>query len=494
MEQADIVSIDEWIKYWSNNKEKIAMVDTNNNEWSYCKLNTVIDNTAQWLYQNGIKESSVVIICIKNPFLQRVMRFAISRCKAIDVIIYPKISIIEFKERIQILKPDLIITNNKIDEVNTLIFPEEILNNNCKIITNNPNRDKLSHRILFTTGTTGKPKAVLLSEDRLYYVARKNIEERKLKPTDILLSVLPIYHSAGSLFEDSFTIMGGTIILCSNNEGFTFYENLKRYPVTVTTATPTILNKIFCYKDFEKIINKLRLINLAGEKIKENILSLLRKNYKGIITRGYGMTEAGPFISLLSESGLNEATKINSVGHPIEGVEVKIGRKLNEHIGVLFVKSPYLMLGYYNDEIATNKKIKNGWLDTGDIAQIDGGEIYILGRESACIKSGGEFIHPHEVEKVLDSTCEFDEVAVVGIESEEWGERPITFYTLRKRTIDLDLLKSKLSDCLSKYKWPDYFIKLNEIPKNHVGKIDYNELKNIFYKSEYEDYFCLKRG
>lgn len=290
--------------------------------------------------------------------------------------------------------------------------------------------------MLFTSGTTNEPKAVMISQSNLCSQVNIIPEHVKLYPSDTLLSFLPIHHT----FECTITFLYGTYSGCTIAfcEGLKYIaQNLKDFKVTVFVAVPLILETM--YKKIQKGIEDTGKKNLIDkmEKISQNLLKChidLRKimfkpvlkqfdeylrvvlygaapmdkntiigyNNLGIeLVQGYGLTESSPVIAAETD----KQKKPGSVGLPLKNVEVKIETPDKDGIGELLAKGPNIMLGYYENEEATKKALdKDGWLHTGDYAYIDEeGFIFITGRQSDIIVlRNGKNIYPQEIEFLIN--------------------------------------------------------------------------------------------
>lgn len=289
--------------------------------------------------------------------------------------------------------------------------------------------------MLFTSGTTSEPKAVMLSQKNICENINAISQHVKLYPTDTLLSFLPIHHT----FECTITFIygtysGATIAFC---EGLRYIaDNLKEYKVTVFVAVPLVLETM--YKKIQKgiadsgkkdLIEKMKKISRALLKCKIDIRKKLFKpvlkqfdeylrvvlygaapmdkvtiegyNDLGIeLIQGYGLTESSPVITAETD----DRKRPGSIGLPLNNIEVKIDNPDKDGIGEIMAKGPSIMLGYYENEEATKKALENGWLHTGDYGYIDkGGFVYITGRKNDIIVlRNGKNIYPQEIEFLIN--------------------------------------------------------------------------------------------
>ena len=289
--------------------------------------------------------------------------------------------------------------------------------------------------MLFTSGTTSEPKAVMLSQKNICENINAIADHVKLYTTDTLLSFLPIHHT----FECTITFIygtycGATIAFC---EGLRYIaDNLKEFKVTVFVAVPLVLETM--YKKIQKgiadsgkkdLIDKMKKISRALLKCKIDIRKILFKpvlkqfdeylrvvlygaapmdkvtiegyNDFGIeLVQGYGLTESSPVITAETD----DKKRPGSIGVPLNNIEVKIDEPDKDGVGEIMAKGPNIMLGYYENEEATRKALENGWLHTGDYGYIDeDGFVYITGRKNDIIVlRNGKNIYPQEIEFLIN--------------------------------------------------------------------------------------------
>ncbi len=344
----------------------------------------------------------------------------------------------------------------------------------------------------YTSGTTGKPKGVMLSNRNWVAVYRNLLLDRDIKPGDHLAVVGPLTHSAGSYVMPHF-IRGGTVNIIPG--GFNverLLEAIAKSRVSSFSCVPTMLIRFMSEASLKNHdLSSLRNIAYGAapmpvEKIKEAV-----RTFGPVLSQNYGQTEAYMTICHLQKhqhviDGSEKATKrLASVGRPYTLVEVKIVDNDGNNIqqgekGELIVRSDHVMCGYWNQPDETKAVLKNGWLHTGDIAQMDeDGFIYLVGRKKDLIISGGFNIYPREVEEVLYRHDGVVDAAVVGVPDEEWGEAvcafivPKTGVNLNNKVI-LEFCKPLLG-----FKKPRYIYYLNDLPKGPTGKIDKSALLSL---------------
>lgn len=320
-------------------------------------------------------------------------------------------------------------------------------NNSFDEIKINP--DEL-HFLLFTSGTTGNAKGVCLSHKNICSNIMSVFGIVKVKPTDQVLSILPIHHTYECTLGYLLVIYsGGCIAYC---DGLRYInKNFIEYKPTVVLSVPLLLEKI--YKKIENEVktslpkyakNENFIANLpfpidkiVRYKVKKSLGGKIRAFIVGaaplnpdLVTafdklslrtlQGYGLTECSPLVAGNNDFYSNP----NSVGLPIPNVEYKIDNPNENGIGEIIVKGPNVMLGYYNMPKETNKVLKDSWFYTGDLGKIDAqGWLYITGRKkTVIITKNGENIYPEEIEQLLNDTDFISECLVTGIQKQENDE------------------------------------------------------------------------
>jgi long-chain acyl-CoA synthetase len=333
--------------------------------------------------------------------------------------------------------------------------------------------------LLYTSGTTGLPKGVMLSS--------KNIMTNVLqvaallgKPADErILGVLPLFHSfAQNTCVWASIFYGITIILVPKIERRYILEGLHHKP-TIFLGVPALYGLICLMKTAP--LDSVRLFVSGGDALPDKIRSAFGLIYRRKIVNGYGLTETTPVISVNLD---DETVPASNVGRPLVGV-VCVAR--NEHdvdlpqgtIGVLWVKGDNVMLGYYNAQESTDKILKNGWLNTGDLGYIDShGRIVITGREKDLIIHKGFNIYPQEIENVILSYPNAIRAGVVGRIDED-GEVPVAFVQLRSHEENCERhLRALCAQHLAAYKIPrQFFCDTKDLPATATGKIDKKVLR-----------------
>ncbi|HPP86441.1 MAG TPA: AMP-binding protein [bacterium] len=336
---------------------------------------------------------------------------------------------------------------------------------------------------IFTSGTTGAAKGVLLSHNNLISNIQDMILALKFQSNDIVINVLPMFHIFSFNCAAMLEIYESIPVYIVDK--FTPKQTLlaiEKFKITILLAVPVMLKLLIIQQEKEKFnTESLRLVISGGAALDEETFDNFQKIFNLPIYEGFGITETAP-VCALNPIGLPPLKK--SIGKPLKSVKLRI---VDEHgkdcqtnePGELLIQGPNVMLGYYNDELATNEAIVDGWYKSGDVAVVDdNGNYYIVDRIKDMIIVNGLNVYPAEIEKHINSFDGIIESAVVGYNDRRHGEKIIAFVVVDETT-EFDKLKllKYLKEKLANYKVPDKIIKIAELPKSAIGKILKKELR-----------------
>lgn len=336
--------------------------------------------------------------------------------------------------------------------------------------------------IFYTSGTTGRPKGVLLNYKHLEGPAKSIEYFLNISDKDILLCSIPLSHSGGWVYLLLMLYFGTTLILQDRFIPLEFLKDIERYRVTLFWIVPAMYVALLTLKEFEKFdLQSLRYVVVFGAPSSPDLLKRFHKFCpQAYLLNGWGMTETSPPNTVLPLG----SERIESVGKPLPWIEIKVFDEESREveigeIGELVIKGWPVMEGYYKDPQLTSEVMRGGWFHTGDLAKFDReGFLYIVGRKKEMIKVAGEIVFEPEIESVIHKHSDVAEVAVIGVPDKLRGEVPKAFVVLKEGSqITEDDLRHFCRQHLAHFKIPHYFEFLKELPKTRTGKIDKTSLK-----------------
>ncbi len=337
--------------------------------------------------------------------------------------------------------------------------------------------------IMYTSGTTGNPKGVMLSHRNMVTGAQSLAIACEVDFKDIIGHVAPLTHGANFLSHVAW-LYGLTQVVYDKFEPHQFIHHLEEDQVSVLFLVPTMVNLMVQHEQFDP--NKLKTvksINMAGSPIAAAKLQEALDKIGTKFVETYGQVEAPMCISIMPRYDL--PSHLDSCGRVGPFVDVKIiDDEGNEvpigEIGEITAKGPLVMKGYWNNENATNDTIQDGWLHTGDLGRLDeNGFLYIVDRKKEVIISGGVNIYPREVEEVLNKHPYVKETCVIGVPDEKWGENVVAYVVPNGRgEVKDEELIDLCKNNLASFKKPKEIYIVESLPKSSYGKILKRELVN----------------
>jgi fatty-acyl-CoA synthase len=342
--------------------------------------------------------------------------------------------------------------------------------------------------LLYTSGTTGKPKGVMVPHRMVAWNAVNTVVSWQLREDDVSPIYTPLYHAGGlGAFLTPIFAVGGTIVLFAGFDPAEILATIAKERCTVVLGVPTIFRMLqehpaWATADFSSV----RYFVSGGAPLPLDIIETWQKrgaNFK----QGYGLTEVG--VNCFAMSIADSVRKAGSIGRPMMFTEAKLtsedGREMPVgEVGELLLKGPHVCKGYYRNPEATAASLDAaGWFHTGDLAKKDAdGFFTIAGRKKDMLISGGVNVYPAEIEGVLFQHPGVKDVAVVGVPDEKWGEVGVAFVVRRE---EKDPLKSEemaafVEVRLAKYKVPRDFIFVDSLPRTPYGKVVKGELRSSY--------------
>ncbi len=338
--------------------------------------------------------------------------------------------------------------------------------------------------LLYSSGTTGMPKGILLSNRNELTICKGKAVLGLTEPGDVMMIILPMFHTNPLCVWTYPTIFAGTTIcIRSTFSPNDFWPAITRYGVTTVQGVPAMYDYIYQAADPAAIDRdrlKLRLAYAGAAPIAVGLVRDFKEKFDVTVVDGYGLTEACG----VSATGSTVPPKSGSIGTAFPGLEIEIMDHGNNVLpygeqGEICVRGDAVMLGYLNKPEATAESLQDGWLHTGDVGYMDEeGYLFISGRIKEMINRGGENIYPREIEIPLEKHPKIAEVAVVGAPDSALGERVRACIILKEPdSMTAEEVQDYLRDKIAKYKIPEQVDFMVQFPRNPTGKILKHQLK-----------------
>ena len=354
-------------------------------------------------------------------------------------------------------------------------------------------------QIYYTSGTTGRPKGVMLSHKNVTTHALGTIAEVHLTDSDVWVHVAPLFHLADAWATWAMTWVGGTHVLVREFDARAVLETLQREKVTLTNLIPTMLNLMVNHPDAGKFdYGSLRVLLSGGAPIAPEVVRRIVETFKCDYIQTYGMTETSPYLtlSILKEhlrqlSDEDQLRFKSKTGREFIGVELKVVneqgdeiKKDEKEVGEIIVKGDIVTKGYWKLPEETKKSIKEGWLHTGDMAVIDEERyVTIVDRKKDMILTGGENVYSTEVENILYMYPAILECAVVGVPDQKWGEVVKAIVVLKpgQKATEQEIIQF-CKERIAHYKAPKSIDFIGALPRTGSGKIHKKNLRDKYWE------------
>jgi O-succinylbenzoic acid--CoA ligase len=454
--------------------------------FSYKQISGITELIADKMFAAGLVNQKIIPILTSNPFDLILSVISLWRNNAVSVPLNIHLLKNDLEEQINFLKVENIIceTNFANDFPSLIKFSfSNIPLNNLILSTDFQASDTAV--LLFTSGTSGKPKAVPLSYDNLSAAFNAGNSVFNYSKNDSWYLNLPLYHIGGFSILTRAILAGSSIILPESNELDSLKSNLDFAKPTLVSLVPTQLKRI-CENGIYP--NKELRAALIGGGFSDETILTQAVNLGWKIFKVYGSTETSAFITALTSDDFEQKSK--SIGKPLSNIEIKIfdperNALQSNKVGEIGVRALSVFDKYFSNEGDSNSAFYDKYYLTGDFGFLDNdGYLYIANRRTDLIVSGGENISPLEIENVIMLFQNIDEVCVFGLPDKEWGEIVTAVVTTKdKREINQTELKKFLHEKLPPFKTPKKYFQLEEFPKSAIGKIKRSEVKELFNSS-----------
>jgi long-chain acyl-CoA synthetase len=495
--------ISDVIKPWAENSpERIALVEASG-AWTYSQLAAVIAETQTWLLDSGVRPGDRVMIVCENCRAFVAILLALAGLDAWPVLVNARLSAREADEirdhcgaRRVIYTPSVSPQAREHAKRNGAVIQEPAglgpialgpLNERVLPEPIDPAAPQRVAALIYTSGTTGLPKGVMLTHQNLLFVAAVSAKIRSLNPDDRFYGVLPMSHAVGlSVVLLGSLLSGATLYLASRFDPVAALATLEKERLTVVLGAPGMFSLLGDYAKLKGLQSlkfpALRIISSSGAPLQPTVKSQVESLFGMVLHNGYGVTECSPNIS---QAVVGERRTDTSVGRVLPGVEVRLVGSDQEpvadgEVGELWVRGPNVMKGYYHAPEETAAAISpEGWFNTRDLARLENGYLFIVGRTKELIVRFGENVYPAEVEAVLNAHPAVVRSAVIGrtVEGTEGGEEVVAFVQLTPSSLTSEAeLAQHAAQHLAPYKRPSQIHLVSSMPLTPTGKVVKREL------------------
>ncbi|MCF8060955.1 MAG: long-chain fatty acid--CoA ligase [Deltaproteobacteria bacterium] len=499
-----------WVQRWSELDPGKPAILYEGEEISYRELHQRADRTSCWFQSLGIEKGDRVAAMLPNcpEFLE--IYLACSRLGAIFIPVNFRLAGPELEYTLRNGRPRLFVFGKRYEEiVESLGLDRELplmlqavlgkapatgghengrfldyvhdsaaFDGKKPFLTQSlgPADPEEPHVIMYTSGTTGQPKGAVLSHRKTFFNCLNADIFFKLHFDDVMLVVLPLFHSGGLFIQASpMLYKGATMVIHPRFDPVRTFQDIERYRVTKFLGVPTVYRALLGVDAAEKgALSSLKVSAIGGEKTTPELLAACSE--AGFRLRQImGQTETSILLWASEEESLRRP---GTVGRPVFHAEVEIvdasgKRVVPGEVGEIVVRGSIMMKEYWQDPVRTEETLVNGWLHTGDLARQDeDGYFYLVDRSKDMYISGGENVYPAEVERVLREHPGIEDVAVVGLPDEAWGEVGVAYVIAKnEHQCTLEALHGFCKGRLAKYKWPKRVVLCEEFPRTSLGKV-----------------------
>ena len=499
--------ISDVIKPWvENSPDRIALVEASGT-WTYRQLALAIAETQTWLLDSGVRPGDRVMIVCENCRASVAILLALAGLDAWPVLVNARLSAREVdgirghcgarrvifttsvsrQAREHAKRHEAVIHETAaglgpiaLGPLDERVAPEPIDSEAAQRVA----------ALVYTSGTTGLPKGVMLTHRNLLFVAAVSAEIRSLSPDDRLYGVLPMSHAVGlSVVLLGSLLSGATLYLASRFDPVAALATLEKEQLTVVLGAPGMFSLLADYAKLKGLQSltfpALRIISSSGAPLQPTVKSQVESLFGMVLHNGYGVTECSPNIS---QAVVGERRTDTSVGRVLPEVEVQLVGSdqkpvADGEVGELWVRGPNVMKGYYHAPEETAAAIDpEGWFNTRDLARREDGYLFIVGRTNDLIVRFGENVYPAEVEAVLNAHPAVVRSAVIGriVEGTEGGEEVVAFVQLTPTSLTSEAeLAQHAAKHLAPYKRPSQILLVQAMPLTLTGKVIKGELAKM---------------
>lgn len=463
-------------------KMRIAFSSLDGRQQSYADFHQQVLNTVSWLQEQGLRSGD--ILCVQLPKSPHLLYLLLAGL-AMGVPVLPlndRYTASEITYYIKDVRAKLSIVMIEPEDWDGQVLLADDLPTEFSFKENvelTPISDDALALLLYTSGTTGKPKGAMISHGNLTASVQALHEAWQWTSEDKLLHLLPLFHVHGLVVAQFGALYANACTLWMPKK-WTPEEVVRVWQVddiSICMMVPTIVHRLLSVESVPSL-PRLRLVTSGSAPLPVHAHQQFQSLFGRHIVERYGMTEVGIVLS----NPYPEDQRAGTVGFPLGDMQFKIvdetGRQLQcGEVGELLISGPSVISGYWQQPDATSSTIVDGWLRSGDLASLDKDGYYsIVGRSKDLIISGGFNVYPTEVERVLLEINGVQQIAVVGLPSDEWGEVVVAVVI---GDVDWSDIQAVSQAKLAPYKRPRFLVVVEEFPRNAMGKVQKAKLRNL---------------
>ncbi|GAB3673524.1 AMP-binding protein [Salinisphaera aquimarina] len=470
--------------------------DEAGSDWmTFGEANAQVSAIAAALRQHGVASGDRVAVRLGKSAVGLLLFLGVLRAGAIYVPVNPKFTSRETGILLEDATPSLLIDNKSAElddavreKVRVLGFrngeSDDLMNSGraTGAVAEEPGSNDYA-AMLFTSGTTGRPKGAPLTHGNLMSNIGALGAVWGISPGDRVLHVLPVFHAHGLFIAAALPLAHGASVIVTEN--FDAAQTIRLLPeATVFMAVPAIYTRLVQREDFNQAACRhLRLATSGSAPLSPELFQTLRDRMGIYVVERYGLTET----SILTTNPIDGSARVGSVGKPLPTVELRIADETGAalppgEVGQLHARTPSTIRGYWNRPELGDEWSEDGFFDTGDMGRIDeDGFVWLVGRKKELIISGGYNVYPREVENVLETVPGVDEAAVLGVPHPDFGEGVVAAIKCDPaHPVSREEIDKLTARDLTSYKRPKAVVFLEEFPRNAMGKVMKNELRQIY--------------
>jgi acyl-CoA synthetase (AMP-forming)/AMP-acid ligase II len=482
----------------SNQPDRAAVV-CDDVELSFRQVHWRANRLAGYFDELGLKPGDRVALLAKNEYQYLEIQVACMRRGLILVPLNFRLAVPELAYIISDCDPSLLIVSRE------LVSSSDDLKISCLILDDAYEQMVVGEddkplvqidlsadcTILYTSGTTGRPKGAVLTNQSLYARLNANFFEYQISPGDIFLQCLPLFHIASNV-SYSYTYAGATNVFLKDFHPLAVLDLVERHEVSTALLVPTMINAVIHQPEVARAdLLSLKKIAYGASPMPPSVLASAIETFRCEFLQLYGMTETSAATVLRPEHHNPEARPdlLASAGQAGVGMEVRVVDD-DDHevplgdVGEIVCCGEAVMRAYWGNADASTAALKGGWMHTGDMGYCDSeGFYFITDRKKDMIVSGGENIYPREVEDALFEHADILEAAVIGIPSEKWGEQVHAILVAENgKELDPGEVLTFARERLAGYKVPKSVEISPGLPKNATGKVLKTELRQLYWQ------------